>query len=117
LEIFQHRHEGKDLAPLHHLRETELDDLVRLAPERLLALENDLAARLWDQTGNDRKQGGLARAVRADDGDDLALLDAQRDIRQRLNAAVIAVDVPNREQAETPLRDKRRRHADRCRFP
>ena len=52
----------------------------------------------------DRPQrGGLARAVGADHRDDLALVHGQRDALQRLDVAVVGVDVLDLEQRHQPV--------------
>ena len=57
----------------------------------LLALELD-RARLRRQHAADRVQGGgLARAVGADQGDDLTLIDLKRHVLERVDHAVIYV--------------------------
>ena len=45
------------------------------------------------------QRGGLARAVAADEGDDLALVDGERDAFQRLDLAVADVDVARAQAA------------------
>ena len=61
------------------------------AKARLLrgeAVDRDLAARRRLEVGDHPKQGGLAASRRADQRDELAALDRQIDMRQRLNRLV-----------------------------
>ena len=73
LEVLEHRQAGKDLAAFGDLADAEVADRVRLQARRCRGrLEADLAgARLLD-AGDGADERGLAGAVGADDGDDLA---------------------------------------------
>ena len=50
-------------------------------------------ARRFEHTGDGLDERGLAGAVRADNGDDRALLDLERDAVERLGVAVKDVEV------------------------
>ena len=54
---------------------------VRLHLRDVLAVEEDRALRRVQQPGDRPHRRRLAGAVRADQGDDLALLDGERDVR------------------------------------
>jgi hypothetical protein len=61
-------------------------------PADVLALEHDPAAGQRSQPGDRLQGGGLAGAVRADQGHDLALVDGQRDVLQSRDLAVVHGD-------------------------
>ena len=92
------RHPGEDPAALGALADAELDDLVRTEAVDPLAAQPDLALARLEQPGDRPQCRGLARAVRADEGDDLALLDVDRDAAQGVDRAVVGVDVVELEQ-------------------
>ena len=54
------------------------------------------------EPGDRAQRGGLAGAVRADERDELALLDLHRDALERLDVAVVGVDVVDLEQRHRP---------------
>src|SRR6266498_3013460 len=84
--------------PLWRLRDPDLGDLVAGQTLDLGALEGDPPGERWDDPG-DRAQGGrLARAVGADERDDLALVDGQRDALQRLDRPVERVELLDLEE-------------------
>ena len=57
----------------------------------IVAANGDAAASRRDNAANDRNQGGLSGAVRAEKGQDLAFLDVERHVFQRLVAAFIGL--------------------------
>src|SRR5690606_41177686 len=69
------------------------------------------------ETGDRVDQRGLARAVRADEAVDLALLDAHGNILQRLHAAEPAADVfqGQDEPVFSVMRSEERRVGKECR--
>src|SRR5690606_11755169 len=67
-----------------------------------LALERDRAFLRGIEAGDRVDQRRLAGAVGPDEAVDLALLDAHRDIRQRLHAAEAATDVFQRQDEPVP---------------
>ena len=87
-EIFHHRHRGEHLAPLRHMRDAELRALGRRHREQVLPVVGDLAADRRNDAGDGLEQRGLAGAVRADHGDELAALDLERHAAQRAQAAI-----------------------------
>src|SRR5205807_2404261 len=79
-----------------------------------LALNPHLACIDRDQPVDTAQQRGLAAAARADDGDDLAVADVERDVAKHLERAVVLAE---RIDADAHARlDRRRRHL-RLDFP
>ncbi len=93
-------HVGKDLPPLGDLADAEIADAVARLAGDLFALEADRAARRAVHPGDGADQRGLAGAVRADDGDDLALGDLERDAVERLRVAVEEIEIADGEHHE-----------------
>ena len=80
----------------------------RLAAAHLFAVEQDLAIVIGEQAADHVHQRGLAAARRADDRDELALLNVERDIVDRGDAAL------GRVEMFRGMRDAQRgRHHDR----
>ena len=76
-EVFLDGHVLENAASFRALSKSHLDDLVgRNAAERLVH-EGNRAALWMQQTGNSVQNGALACAVRADQGNDLALVDLE----------------------------------------
>src|SRR5690606_1487240 len=73
---------GEHLAALGHHRDAPPHDLMRLQPDELLTLEADAALSGFDDAGDAAQSRALARAVRAQERDDLPLLDVERDAVQ-----------------------------------
>ena len=109
LEVLAHGHAREQAPALGALRDAELDDVVRRTAGDVVAREGDLP-RPWRDDPVDRAQRGrLARAVRADQRDDLAVVHLERDALERLDAAV------GRAQALDPRAAARPRRR-RCRL-
>ena len=72
-------------------------DLVRLGLAEVLAVEPDLAVPWPDEPADRVERRALARAVAADQRDDLALHDVERDPAKGVDAAVEGVDVLDRQ--------------------
>src|SRR5581483_12042892 len=79
LEVLRDRHARKELAPLGRLRDAALHDRVRRVVGDLAALEEDPALAGMIQAVDRSESRRLAGAVRPDEGDDLSLLDLDRD--------------------------------------
>ena len=62
-------------------------------PRDVGAAKHDAAARRPVHAGDGADERGLAGAVGADDGDDRALVDLERDVVERLRVAVEHVEV------------------------
>jgi hypothetical protein len=88
------RHAGEHPPALGRLADAEFDDLVRAAVVDAVAAQRDLALPRPKQARDGPQGGGLAGAVGADEGDDLALLDREGDPAQCMDRAVVGVDVP-----------------------
>ena len=66
---------------------------MRRHPADPVALEQHFAGAGDQKAGNRLERGALAGAVRADQGDDLALLDLELDPLERVDVPVVGVDV------------------------
>src|SRR5690606_14095351 len=100
----QHGERGEDLPALGDLPDAEVADAVAVEAGDLLALEADGArARLEDpRDGADER--GLAGAVGADEGDDLAGAHRQAHLVERLGVAVVDGEVTNiQHQCTAPV--------------
>jgi len=74
----------------------------RWARQQIAAFEPDASGRGCDGAGDRLEQGGLAGAVRPDNGDELAFLDRQRHAAQRGEPAIAdreAVDLKHAARA------------------
>ena len=85
----------EDVAALRHLCQTGLNDLMGADALDALALIEHIAGLGVEQTGHRLQGGGLACAVGADEGDDLALVHLEGNILDRVDVAVKDVDVIN----------------------
>ena len=68
----------------------------------IAAGEGDGARPRPHQAGHGAEQGALARPVRADDGDDLALVDVERHALQHLDAAVTGAQAAHAQHQASP---------------
>ena len=80
---------GEDSPPLRNLGKTQPDNLVRSDPGQLLAVHLYASGSRMKQTGNRMHGRGLAGAVRADQGDDLSVLDVEGNPLDGLDHAII----------------------------
>jgi len=78
----------EDAAPLGNERQPAARDLVHAQPPDLGAVVDDAPARRANQPGHRAQRGGLARAVGADEADQLAGLDGEVHAFHGANAAV-----------------------------
>ena len=76
LQVLQHRHAGEDAPALGRLADPADHPQVGAQVGDVLPVEPDPAGGDRAQPGDGPHGGGLAGAVRADQGDDLALVDA-----------------------------------------
>jgi hypothetical protein len=77
---------------------------VRRLVGHIHTLELDPPGALLDQADNGTERRRLAGAVAAEQRDDLAIADLERDIEQDMRRAIMAVEVLNGElHAESPL--------------
>ena len=93
LEVLHHAHAREETPAFGRLADAHLDDRMRRVLRDVPALEADLPlARVVQAV--DRPQGGrLARAVRPDERHDLAVVDVERHALDRMDRAVVGVDV------------------------
>ena len=88
LEVLQHRHLGKDDAALRDVGQAARQHLIGPEARDVLAVEHDAAAGRVHEAHHGLEGGGLARAVGADDADDLAAAHVERDVMQDVDLAV-----------------------------
>ena len=81
----------KNAAALRHLRHAQMNDLVAGHVGDILPVVGHGAALDRHKPHDALHRGGLARAVGADEGDDLALVHFKADAADRLDHAVINV--------------------------
>ena len=96
-------------AAARHLRHAARGDLVRRRVGDLAPVEDHRAAVGLDHAGDRLQQRRLAGAVRAEQRDDLALVDLEVDAEQHLHAAVGDVEPAHEQQLRPALRGARRR--------
>ena len=89
-----------DLAQLYREGDATADDLVRLAAGQFAAVEHELATVGRVGAGEHVEERGLAGAVGADQAVDLTLVDGERDLGQRVQAAEAFADVAGFEQGD-----------------
>ena len=99
LQVLLHRVLGKELASLGHQREPEIGDLVRRHAADVAAGELDAPFGRAQQPGEAAQRRGLAGAVAAEHGDDLARLDREGDALDHLELAVGDVQVARPQAA------------------
>ena len=93
LEVLGHREVGEDAAFLRHPTEAGLGDAVGLPAGDVLVRQADAAGGGADQADQGLHQRGLAGAVAAEQGEDLAGGDRQGDAVQDAGGAVAGVEV------------------------
>ena len=102
LQVFQHRHAGKDAAPFGRVGELQARDAVRLQMRNVVTVEGDRAGPRARLAADGHHQSRFAGAVGADQRDDLAFVDVEIDAFERPDPAV--------ERLDTADGKKRRRH-------
>src|SRR5207248_3525548 len=107
LEVLEHGHAGEDLEALERTAHAQTRPLVGLDVGDVDALEEHAALGGGQQTGEAVEQGGLARAVGADERGDLARRHRQRHVVDGEQAAE-----PHRDLARLEQRRARLAHAD-----
>ena len=107
--VLEHGHRAEQLDVLERARDPAPDDPVRRRAQQALAVEDDLALVRLVQPRDQVEERRLAGAVRADQADDLALADVERDVVDRDDPAEPPRHVLDREQghAETLRRAAR----------
>ena len=97
LQVLGHRQPGEDAPAFRHHGHAAIHDLMRLVRSKILAFQDHASFAGLHRLRDRAQRGGLAGAIAADQGDDLALFDGQRDALQGMDIAVIGVDVLNFE--------------------
>src|SRR5262249_32444133 len=97
LEVVLDIHAGEQFAVLGDEAQPQRDAVLDLKPAKVLAVEGDTA--LQRQDAHDGvEQRGLAGAIGADDGDDLAVPDVERDRAHGLDLAIGDMSVSDGQQ-------------------
>src|SRR5438552_1133809 len=107
-QVFEDRHRREDLRHLERAAHTEPGDLARREADELLAAKADRASARVRVTGDEVDERRLARAVGADDGDDLLGRDGDVDVAG-------GHDLIEQLRESAHLQHRRARHA-RARF-
>src|SRR2546427_727533 len=107
-QVFEDRHRREDLGHLERAAHTEPGDLARREADELLAAKTDRASARVRVTGDEVDERRLARAVGADDGDDLLGRDGDVDVAG-------GHDLIEQLRESAHLQHRRARHA-RARF-
>ena len=95
LEVFLHRHVGKNVATLGHQRQTQTHPAVwRLAMDGTL-LKRDVTRLAAHQPQDSLQDGGFPSPIRANHGDQFSGPDVQGDVPQRRDVAVCDVKPPH----------------------
>ena len=97
-DVLERRHVGEQADVLERPRDAASGDLVALRPDDGTPVEDDVARRRPVDARHRVEGGRLAGAVRADEPEDLAALDVERDVVERSEAAELHGDVAQREQ-------------------
>ncbi len=92
-DVVERRHVLEEPDVLEGARDPKRRDLVRFGARDLAVLEDDAAARRWEDAGDPVEESGLSRTVRTDEGEDLALLDVECHVVDRDEAAEAFRDV------------------------
>src|SRR5690606_34301643 len=103
LEVLLDREGGEDVLYLRHVAQPAAHDALGWHAGDVVAVEPHAALPGLQQAEDELHHRRLPGAVRADDGDDLALLDPQRHALQDLHLAVPGDDVLNRQERHAVL--------------
>ncbi|SAC61906.1 Uncharacterised protein [Enterobacter hormaechei] len=95
-QVLFHRHAGEYAAPFRDNRHRFTHDLSRLPVGNIFAVKHNPPAGGARVAAQGAEQRGFTRAVGANQGDDFALIDVQADVMQRLDLAVVSVDLVER---------------------
>ena len=114
LQILEHGHLGEEPSSFRYVRDPEAHDLVRRQAENRRLLEMDVAAAGSDEPAERAKARRLARAVRADQADDRARRNVERDALHGFHRAVANAEVLNLEHARARRRGRPRSPRDSC---
>ena len=94
-QVVRHRHRGEHAPAFGRVGQAGARDAVRVEPRDILAAQGDGAGFGFEHAGNGAHGGGLAGAVRADQGHQLALRDFKRNAVQDFDFAVGGVQILN----------------------
>jgi hypothetical protein len=97
LEVLLHAHAWKEAPALGRLRDTHLHHVVRGLLGDVAALEVDPPLARMVEPVDGTKRGRLAGTVGADQRHDLALTHVERDPLERVNRAVVRMDIFDRQ--------------------
>jgi hypothetical protein len=97
-EVVEDAHAGEKPPAFRRLADSELDDSRGARARDVLAFEFDRPRGRVHEAGNGSERRGLAGAVGADQGDDLAFVDVDRHTAQGLDAPVQRIDAFELEQ-------------------
>jgi len=92
-DVLEHRHPREEHHVLERARDSEPDDPVRAHTEQIATVEVDPALVGRIQARDDVEERRLAGAVRPDQPGDLLLLERERDVVERQDAAEAPSDV------------------------
>ena len=93
LQVFRHRQVLEDAAAFRRDGNAAAHDVVGGHLGDVLALEHNAAAAGTRVAAHGHQQRSLARAIAADQGDDLALIDMQTDLVDRADGAIVGGDL------------------------
>src|SRR5947209_12974836 len=102
IEVLAHAHLAEQFARFRAVHYAAARDLRRTDAAQPFAVADDLAA-VGQEAGNRVEQRGLAGAVEAYDGHELALMDVDGDVLQRLRLAVMHADILDLQQRHLVL--------------
>ena len=91
------------MAALRHVGQAQIDDGIGRDLLQILAVQRDGAGGGVQQAGDGVQRGGLARAVGADEGHQLAVADGQGDALQGVDSPVKDVQVFDFQHDVPPL--------------
>jgi hypothetical protein len=95
-QVIKHAHGGEHAPPFRRMGQAAPGDAVRVQARDVLAVQRHLAGARLDHAGDGAHGGGLAGAVRADQGHQAALGHFERDAVQNLHLAVGRFQILNR---------------------
>src|SRR5690606_4507325 len=101
-QVLGHRQVLEDPAPFRRDGDAAAHDVVGVLVRDVLALERDGALARARVAADRHQQRGLAGAVGADQGDDLALVDLDRYAIERLDGAIVGMDVVQLQHHSSP---------------
>jgi hypothetical protein len=107
LQILDHRHVRKDASSFRTMGDAELQNAARGGASDILALEDKPARSGRDKPGDRLQRCRFAGAVGADQRDEFASMNFQRQVADRRDLAITAGEPLNREHERAFRQDKR----------